>query len=73
MAEAHIGPSHVDEYLSLDAVCFLLSCMSSYSSIRKNNYEKGTSNRLERLADYFFMFGLIAMTFISVLFAYEFI
>src|ERR1019366_5496026 len=24
VAEAHLGPSHVDEYLALDAVCFLI-------------------------------------------------
>ena len=30
-------------------------------------------SRLEQTADYFFMIGLVAMTFISVLFAYEFV
>jgi hypothetical protein len=73
VAEAHLGPSHVDEYLALDAICFLIGCMCSYSSIRKNNHGANTRNRLEQIADYFFMIGLIAMTLISVLFAYEFV
>ena len=73
VAEAHLGPSHVDEYLALDAICFLISCLCSYSSIRRNNRGANTPNRLEQTADYFFMIGLVAMTFISVLFAYEFV
>lgn len=45
--------------------------MCSYSSIRKNNRGANAHNRLELIADYFFMVGLVAMTFISVVFAYE--
>jgi hypothetical protein len=73
VAEAHLGPSHVDEYLALNAVCFLISCMCSYSSIRQDFRGANTRNRLEQTADYFFMIGLVGMTFISVLFAYEFV
>jgi hypothetical protein len=73
VAEAHLGPSHVDEYLALNAVCFLISCMCSYSSNRRDNHGANTRNRLEQIADYFFMIGLIAMTLISVFVAYEFV
>lgn len=72
VAEAHLAPSHVDENLALNAVCFLISCMCSYSSIRRDNRGANTRNRLEQRR-YFFMIGLIAMTLISVLFAYEFV
>lgn len=71
LAEAHIGPSHVDEFLALDGVCFLISSLCSYSSIRRNSRGADKPNRLERTADFFFMSGLVAMTVISVLFAYE--
>ena len=73
VAEAHLGPSHVDEYLALDAVCFLISCLCSYSSIRRNSRRQNPRNRLEQIADYLFIIGLVAMTFISILFAYEFV
>jgi hypothetical protein len=73
LAEVHLGPSHVDEYLAIDAVCFMVSCMCSYASIRRNGRGQNMRNRLEQIADYFFMIGLVAMTFISVLFAYEFV
>lgn len=71
VAEAHLGSTRIDEYLALNAVCFLISCMCSYSSIRRNNRSAHTRDRLEQIADYFFMLGLVAMTFISILFAYE--
>ncbi|MDQ6870140.1 MAG: hypothetical protein M3178_18015 [Pseudomonadota bacterium] len=71
VAEAHIGPSRVDEFLSLDGLCFLVSCLLSYASIRGGNPGASTRNKLEQSADFFFMLGLIGMALISVLFAYE--
>jgi hypothetical protein len=47
--------------------------MCSYSSIRRNNRGANMRDRLEQIADYFFMVGLVTITFISVLFAYEFV
>lgn len=73
VAEARLGPSHVDEYLALNSVCFLISCVCSYSSIRRNNGAPNGRNRLERIADVFFIIGLVVMTIISVTFAYEFV
>jgi hypothetical protein len=73
VAEVHLGPSHIDEYLALDGVCFLISCLCHYSSIRKSKRETSASNKLEQVADIFFILGLVAMTVISLLFAYEFV
>lgn len=73
VAEANLGPSHVDEYLALDSICFLVSCLCSYSSIRRNKHDFGARNRLEQIADLFFIVGLVAMAFISLVFAYEFV
>lgn len=71
VAEAHLGPSHIDEYLALDGICFLVSALCSYGSIRRNRGTAARRSKLEQLADFLFVFGLIAMTFISILFAYE--
>lgn len=71
VAEAHIGPSRIDEYLSLDGLCFLASCLFSYASIRRRGPGASLRNRFEQTADSFFILGLIAMALISVLFAYE--
>ncbi len=70
--EAHIGPSHVDEYLAVNSLFFLTSAMTSYWSLRRRK-----NNRLtvlfEKIADAAFMLGLALLTLISVLFAYEYI
>ncbi len=71
VAEAHIGPSHVDEYLSLNSICFLISCICSYWSIRRNNHVRDNRKKLEQVADIFFIVGLVVMTVISITFAYE--
>jgi hypothetical protein len=73
LAEVHLGPSHVDEYLALNSVCFLISCICSYASIRHNKRKQIDLERLEQIADVFFVIGLMVMTLISVTFAYEFI
>jgi hypothetical protein len=58
-----MGPSHIDEYLALNGICFLISCICSYSSIRRNDLETKTRNRMEQIADVFFIIGLVVMTF----------
>jgi hypothetical protein len=68
--EGRIGPSHVDEYAALTAVLFLASAILSYASLRLDP-DSRTGKRLERLADILFMTGLVALTVISLLFAYE--
>jgi len=70
IAEDRIGPSNVDVYFSLTAVIFLGSAILSYLSVRTEQPNTGTAV-VERMADALFMSGLLAMTFIATLFAYE--
>jgi hypothetical protein len=64
------GSSHVDEYAALAAVTFLASALTSYLSIR---YSERTelSFRIERVADAIFLCGLIGITIVATLFAYD--
>jgi hypothetical protein len=66
--EGRIGPSHVDEWAALAALLFLGSAVASYLSIR---IENSLSRRFERAADLLFLLGLIGLSAISLLFAYE--
>jgi hypothetical protein len=70
VAEAKLGPSHVDEYAALAALLFLVSATASYLSIRYLD-RLGLSSRCEKLADQFFLAGLFSITIIATLFAYE--
>ena len=70
IAEAHIGPSHVDEYCALTAVVFLASTSLSYVSLRAVPDER-QAQLLERVADILFMIGMFALTAITLMFAYE--
>src|SRR5262249_51833475 len=57
IAEAHIGPSRVDEYSSLAAITFLLSAGLSYVALRLTP-DSPSVTVCERLADALFMLGL---------------
>jgi hypothetical protein len=70
LAEARHGASHVDEYAALAAVTFLASALTSYLSIRYSDRAK-LSVRIERIADALFLWGLIGITLVATLFAYE--
>jgi hypothetical protein len=70
IAEARIGPSHVDEYCALTAVLFLASTALSYISLRAAP-DARQEQLLERVADILFMVGLFALTAITLMFAYE--
>ncbi len=70
VAEAHIGPSNVDTYCALAGAVFLVSAICSYLSLRFTRFA-GMAAGLERAADICFMLGLIALTGITLLFAYE--
>ncbi len=70
VVEARIGPSHVDEYVSLVAVIFVFSALASYGSIRYAG-RPNLGTQLERIADYLFLLGLLSIAVIAVLFAYE--
>jgi hypothetical protein len=70
LAEARHGTSHVDEYAALAAITFLASALASYLSMRYSDREK-LSVRIERLADTIFLWGLVGITLVATLFAYE--
>jgi hypothetical protein len=70
LAEAKHGSSHVDEYAAMAAVTFLASALTSYLSIRYSDRAR-LSFRIERIADVIFLAGLIGITLVATLFAYE--
>jgi hypothetical protein len=70
IATAKHGMSHVDEYAALVAVTFLVSAMASYLPIRWSDRAR-LSARIERMADVIFLCGLIGITLVATLFAYE--
>ena len=70
LAETKHGSSHVDEYAAMAAVTFLVSALSSYLSIRYSDRTR-LSVRIERMADVIFLCGLIGITLVATLFAYE--
>ena len=70
LATLRHGTSHVDEYAALVAVTFLASAMTSYLSIRWSDRAQ-LSIRIERLADAIFRCGLVSITLVAPLIAYE--
>lgn len=72
LAEAHIGPSRVDEYAALVSLLFLASAIASYISIRHPDHAP-LSERCEIVADQCFLAGLIGIAGITLFFAYEII
>ncbi len=72
IAEARLGPSHVDEYAALTTVLFLISAISSYIAMRHAD-RKRLSGRCELIADQTFLIGLVSLAAISIFFAYEII
>ena len=70
VVEAKIGSSHVDEYAALATIVFLVCSISCYFSIRCAANDR-LSYWLEQVADVVFVVGLIGITVIATLFAYE--
>jgi hypothetical protein len=70
LAEARHGSSHVDEYAAITAVTFLTSALTSYLSIRWSDRTK-LSVLIEQIADMIFLGGLVGITLVATLFAYE--
>jgi len=70
LAEAKHGSSHVDEYAAIAAVTFLASALTSYLSIRWA-HRAGLSRWVEQIADVIFLGGLVGITLVATLFAYE--
>lgn len=63
--------SYGEELLALDALLFLISCILSYSALRKRR--EGRQLRVEKIAEEVFFVALAFMTFICVFIVYEFI
>ena len=70
LAEARHGSSHVDGYAAITAVTFLTSALTSYLSIRWSDRTK-LSVLIEQIADMIFLGGLVGITLVATLFAYE--
>jgi hypothetical protein len=70
LADARHGSSRVDEYAAMAAVTFLASALTSYLSIRFSDRTR-LIFQIERMADVIFLFGLIGITLVATLFAYE--
>jgi hypothetical protein len=70
VAEARLGQSRVDEYAAIAAIAFLSSAITSYLSLRHAGQQR-LSYRLEQVADMIFLAGLVGITVIATLFAYE--
>jgi hypothetical protein len=70
LASSKHGVSHVDEYAAVVAVTFLASALTSYLSIRWSDRTQ-LSVRIEGIADTIFLCGLVGITLVATLFAYE--
>ena len=57
----------LDEMTAGTMVLFLSACLFSYASIRAKN----KSDRYEKIADIFFLIGLISITLVTVIIAFE--
>jgi magnesium-transporting ATPase (P-type) len=70
LAEEKHGSSQVDEYAALASVMFLTSALTSYLAIRYSQWPR-LGVRIEQFADVIFLCGLIGITLVATLFAYE--
>lgn len=59
-----------DDFLAIDALLFLTSCLLSYWALRSRSYAR--MYRIERFADAIFILGLLGMSAICVFIVYEF-
>ena len=66
LLEHYSGPSQVDVFSGIVAVLFLLSYLSTRLEARPR-----LSRFLEQVADNFFLLGLVGITGVAFLFAYE--
>ena len=70
LLEQRNGETHVDEYLALNSIVFLMSALFSYFSLRPG-IRPTHITPLERVADFLFISGLTLMVIITTLFAYQ--
>lgn len=72
VARPHMGATRTDQYAGIAALLFLFSAGASYLSIRRGRGAR-LGQTCERLADVLFITGLVAISAISICFAYEII
>ena len=60
-----------DNILAFDALLFLISCITSYVALRST--DKQRKKKLERIADYVFVGGLMLMVIVCILITYTLI
>ena len=60
--------SVVDDFLAVDALLFLTSCLSAYWSLRTRDVRR--MHRVERFADVVFVVALVLMAFVCVFITY---
>lgn len=70
LLEHYSGPSQVDVFSGIVAILFLLSAILSYLSTRLEARSR-LSRFLEQVADNLFLLGLVGITGVALLFAYE--
>jgi len=63
--------SYGEELLAFDALLFLVSCILSYSALRKRR--EGRRHRVEEIAEKVFFAALVFMTFICIFIVFELI
>jgi hypothetical protein len=61
----------IDEFITIDAIIFLISCFLSYMAIRTK--ESKRRFRLEKISDVVFLIALTFIVVIAVLLIFEFI
>lgn len=57
-----------DDLLALDALLFLISCLSAYWALRTRSVRR--MHRVERFADWTFILAIIFMVFICIFITY---
>lgn len=62
------GDTLADDFLAVDALLFLISCLLSYWALRSRSVRR--MHRLEKIADGIFIFAMIGMVIICALITY---
>lgn len=65
------GKTIIDEVISIAALTFMVSSILSFLSMKTTNDKK--EGRLENIADYFFMGGLLTLFLVIVIITFQFI
>lgn len=64
------GKTIIDEVVSVAALTFMVSSILSFLSMKSSEEQK--SSRLEDVADYFFMGGLVTLFLVIVIITFQF-